>query len=74
MTSRTSRWFGAQADRGDTTRLEAFSDGVLTIATTLLILDVRVEQAPGESLAEALQHALPQIGTYAASFLQIGII
>ncbi|MGH3780059.1 MAG: TMEM175 family protein [Pseudonocardiaceae bacterium] len=69
-----SRWWGAGADRGDTERLEAFSDGVLAIAITLLILDVRVEVPPGTSLATALGHALPEIGAYAASFLQIGII
>jgi len=54
--------------------LEAFSGGVLAIAITLLILEVRLEQAAGQSLAEALRHALPEIGAYAASFLQIGII
>lgn len=69
-----SRWWGARADRGDTDRLEAFSDGVLAIAITLLILDVRVDVPAGTSLAEALGHALPEIGAYAASFLQIGII
>lgn len=74
MADRPGRWLGAQADRGDSGRLEAFSDGVLAIAVTLLILDVRVEQQPGQSLASALHHALPEIGAYAASFLQIGII
>ncbi|HEY6424288.1 MAG TPA: TMEM175 family protein [Pseudonocardiaceae bacterium] len=69
-----SRWWGAGTDRGDTERLEAFSDGVLAIAITLLILDVRVEVPAGTSLAAALGHALPEIGAYAASFLQIGII
>jgi len=39
-------------------RLEAFSDGVLGIAITLLNLDVRVDQQPGESLAAALGHAI----------------
>src|ERR1700712_5498255 len=71
---RTGRWWGAGAERGDASRLEAFSDGVLAIAITLLILDVRVEQPPGESLAIALRHALPEIAAYGASFLQIGII
>ena len=69
-----SRWWGAGADRGDTERLEAFSDGVLAIAITLLILDVRVDVPAETSLAAALGHALPEIGAYAASFLQIGII
>ncbi len=73
MAGRASRWWGV-AERGDTARLEAFSDGVFAIAITLLILDVRVEQQPDESLASALHHALPEIGAYAASFLQIGII
>jgi uncharacterized membrane protein len=68
-----SRWWGV-AERGDTGRLEAFSDGVFAIAITLLILEVRVEQTPEESLATALHHALPEIGAYVASFLQIGIM
>jgi uncharacterized membrane protein len=73
---RTSRgrWWGGNAERGDSARLEAFSDGVLAIAITLLILDVRVDQAPEEALATALRHALPEIVAYAASFLQIGIM
>jgi len=70
---RMNRWWGV-AERGDTGRLEAFSDGVFAIAITLLILEVRVEQSPEESLAAALHHALPEIGAYAASFLQIGIM
>ncbi len=73
MARRTNRWWGV-AERGDTGRLEAFSDGVFAIAITLLILEVRVEQSPEESLATALHHALPEIGAYAASFLQIGIM
>jgi uncharacterized membrane protein len=74
VTGSRNRWWGTRAERGDTARLEAFSDGVLAIAITLLILEVRVDQPPGESLAAALRHALPDIGAYAASFLQIGII
>ena len=69
-----SKLWGGNAERGDSARLEAFSDGVLAIAITLLILDVRVEQIPGQSLAEALGHALPEIVAYTASFLQIGIM
>jgi uncharacterized membrane protein len=69
----TNRWWGV-AERGDTGRLEAFSDGVFAIAVTLLILEVRVDQSPEESLAAALHHALPEIGAYVASFLQIGIM
>lgn len=74
MASGTDRWWGTRAERGDPGRLEAFSDGVLAIAITLLILEVRVDQQPGETLAAALRHALPEIGAYAASFLLIGIM
>jgi TMEM175 potassium channel family protein len=73
MARGANRWWGV-AERGGTDRLEAFSDGVFAIAITLLILEVRVEQGPEESLAEALHHALPEIGAFAASFLQIGIM
>jgi len=68
-----NRWWGV-AERGSAGRLEAFSDGVFAIAITLLILEVRVDQAPEESLAAALHHALPEIGAFAASFIQIGIM
>lgn len=67
-------WWGGNTDRGECVRLEAFSDGVLAIAITLLILDVRVDQQAGESLVAALGHAWPEIGAYAVSFLQIGIM
>jgi uncharacterized membrane protein len=66
--------WGARADAGQPGRLEAFSDGVLAIAITLLILDVHVDTEPGRTLAAGLHHALPQIIAFAASFLQIGII
>ena len=73
MVGGPNRWWGV-AERGDTGRVEAFSDGVFAIAITLLILEVRVEQSPEESLAAALHHALPEIGAFIASFLQIGIM
>ncbi len=58
-----------------TTRLEGFSDGVLAIAITLLILDVHVpDQAAGGGLGRALAHNWPSYATYAISFVIIGII
>ena len=54
-----------------TTRLAAFSDGVLAIAATLLILDVR---ATGEPLGHDLLHIWPSYVAYATSFTTIGII
>jgi len=57
-----------------TGRVEAFSDGVLAIAITLLVLDVKVPVAGPGRLAHALVHEWPTIGTYAVSFAIIGII
>jgi uncharacterized membrane protein len=55
-------------------RLEAFSDGVLAIAITLLVLDLNVHPEAGESLAHALVHAWPSYFAYIVSFMIIGII
>jgi uncharacterized membrane protein len=54
-----------------TTRLETFSDGVLAIAATLLILDVRAEGSP---LGHELTHIWTSYAAYALSFTVIGII
>ena len=62
-------------ENADTTRLEAFSDGIFAIAITLLILEVR---APEVHDARALWRALgaqwPSYLGYALSFLIIGIM
>ncbi|MGI9185384.1 MAG: TMEM175 family protein [Solirubrobacteraceae bacterium] len=58
-----------------THRLEAFSDGVIAVAITLLVLSINVPQpAPGVSLAHELGHNWPEYAAYATSFLTIGII
>ncbi|HEV2980961.1 MAG TPA: TMEM175 family protein [Solirubrobacteraceae bacterium] len=57
------------------TRLEAFSDGVIAIAITLLVLDIHVPKTgPGMSLARALGQQWPHYVAYFTSFLTIGII
>jgi uncharacterized membrane protein len=43
----------------DTGRLETFADGVMAIAITLLILEVRVPHTDGRSLAGALARQWP---------------
>ncbi len=55
-------------------RLEAFSDGVFAIATTLLILDVTVPPGSGSHLAHALVKEWPAYLAYATSFLTIAVI
>jgi TMEM175 potassium channel family protein len=62
----------------DTSRLEAFSDGVFAIAITLLILEIHiptVEEVEGEStLFRALLDLWPSYFGYLVSFLVIGIM
>ncbi|MFQ6327987.1 TMEM175 family protein [Nocardia sp. CWNU-33] len=57
-----------------TARVEAFSDGVMAIAITLLILEIKLpEYEPGHLLG-ALGHIWPSYVAYLASFLTIGVI
>jgi uncharacterized membrane protein len=51
-------------------RLEAFSDGVLAIIITIMVLELKVPQ--GEHLA-ALQPLLPVFLSYVLSFVYVGI-
>ena len=51
-------------------RMEAFSDGVFSIAATLLVLDIALHP-PGTPL-EQLRHAWPAYLGYVISFLTIG--
>jgi uncharacterized membrane protein len=56
-------------------RLEAFSDGVLAIAITLLVIEIQPpEHEPGVSLASALWDQWPSYVAYVVSFMQIGVI
>jgi uncharacterized membrane protein len=58
-----------------TTRLEAFSDGVLAIAITLLVIEIHPpELHQGEQLADALWAQWPSYAAYLVSFLTIGVI
>ena len=57
-----------------TDRLEMFSDGVLAIAITLLIIEVHVPETHGRSLWHALGHQWPSYAAYLVSFLTIGIM
>ena len=54
-------------------RIETFSDGVLAIAATLLVLEFSVHDA-GTHLGRDLLHLWPSYLAYVTSFLTIGII
>jgi uncharacterized membrane protein len=53
-------------------RLEAFSDGVFSIASTLLVLEIAVPLAASENLLGALAAQWPAYLAYVTSFLTIG--
>src|SRR5882724_3607187 len=58
-----------------TGRLEAFSDGVLAIAITLLVLNIHVPSpGHGTTLGHELAVQWPSYAAYTVSFLTIGII
>jgi uncharacterized membrane protein len=62
----------------ETTRLEAFCDGVFAIAITLLVLEIRVPEPEAAHRAGGLLRALgglwPSFVGYAIGFLTIGIM
>src|SRR6187549_544805 len=53
-----------------TTRLEAFSDGVLAIIITIMVLELKVPHATGLA---ALKPLLPVFLSYVLSFIYVGI-
>lgn len=57
----------------DTNRLEAFSDAVIAIAITLLVLEIKVPP-PDIALGSALLQLWPSYLAYVVSFLVIGAI
>jgi uncharacterized membrane protein len=63
----------------DTTRLEAFSDGLFGVAITLLIIEIKVPQldhatASGTDLLRVLMRQLPSLVAYVISFISILIM
>jgi uncharacterized membrane protein len=58
-----------------TNRLESFSDGVIAVAITLLVLGVHVPgPSPSHTLAHELLSQWPSYVAYVVSFMTIGII
>jgi uncharacterized membrane protein len=59
-------------------RVEALADGVIAIAMTLLVLEVRVpelaEPITGVGMVDALWGILPNVAGYAVSFVILGMI
>jgi uncharacterized membrane protein len=61
-----------KSDRLSPGRLEAFSDGVIAVIITIMVLEIHV---PGKEIANpaALRLALPLVLVYLLSFIQTGI-
>lgn len=62
------------APSSTTERLEAFSDGVIAIAITLLVLDLGVPEAGEGDLLRALGRQWPSYAAFIISFVVIGIM
>lgn len=61
------------SSRWDTSRTEAFSDGVFAIAVTLLVLDLAVpQQEVQKHLAHGILHEWPGYLGYVTSFVVVG--
>jgi uncharacterized membrane protein len=56
--------------RSDPERLEAFSDGVMAVIITIMVLDLR---SPASASVHELSKSLPGVLVYALSFVFIGI-
>lgn len=56
------------------TRLEAFSDGVLAVAITLLVLDLHADANGETSLLQQIRHEWPSFAAYLLSFFVVGVI
>lgn len=63
-----------EAPDATTSRLEAFSDGVIAIAITLLIIEVKVPDVGAGELTRALGEQWPSYAAYVVSFVVIGIM
>jgi uncharacterized membrane protein len=62
-----------ELEEKETSRLEAFSDGVFAIAITLLVLELRAPEGPGP-LGARLLAQWPAFAAFVTSFATIGIM
>jgi uncharacterized membrane protein len=60
--------------QSETTRIEAFSDGMFAIAITLLILEIKVPRQEQGHLAAALMRQWPSYLAFLMSFVYIGVM
>jgi uncharacterized membrane protein len=63
-----------QAPSSESQRLEMFSDGVIAIAITLLVLEIGIPKAEAGGLLHALGEQWPSYAAFVLSFVVIGIM
>jgi uncharacterized membrane protein len=56
----------------DLGRIMAFTDGVMAVAITLLVLNLEVPRVPGGELSEALVDLVPSVIAYLLAFALVG--
>lgn len=60
-----------------TTRIEAFSDGVLAIVITLMVLEIKIpslaEEITNTNALKAFKPVIPKLSSYALSFVMIAV-
>ena len=59
-------------DRWDTGRIEAYSDGIFSVAATLLVVDLAVPAADFNHLWKGIADQWPSYLGFATSFLTVG--
>ena len=59
-------------ERTDLGRITAFTDGVMAVAITLLVLNLEVPTVPGDELEDALVDLIPSLVAYLLAFALVG--
>ena len=59
-------------DRQDLSRIGAFSDGVMAVAITLLVLNIEAPSVSNDDLPDAIVDLIPSLAAYVLSFALVG--
>ncbi|MEA2331823.1 MAG: potassium channel family protein [Thermoleophilaceae bacterium] len=59
-------------DERDLSRIVAFSDGVMAVGITLLVLNLEVPEVSPDKLDDALVDLIPSLGAYVLAFALVG--
>jgi len=65
---------GASDDELPLDRLSAFTDGVLAIAVTIIVLEIGISASAGPHLLSSILHHWPAYLAYLTSFLTLGVV